>query len=121
MTKPAILVASRDTAARGEITGRLIGRYSDDYEIIVEPPTSAATTALGRFVDEARQVALILVDGLGSQAASILRSIRERQPTTQRGLVISMADWVGAISLSDPEEAQRYATPWPRVRSTSGP
>lgn len=105
MTQPALLVVSSEPEAREEVTGRLISRYSGDYEVITERSTSAATGVLERLEEEDRLPALLLVDGLGPDEQSILSRTRERHPTTQRGLVISMADWVGAISLSEPAHA----------------
>lgn len=105
MNQPAVLVVSSDPEARAEVAGRLINRYSDDYEVITERSTDAAIDTLERLDAEERQPALVLVDGLGPDQEAVLDRIRQRHPTTQRGLVISMADWVGAISMSEPGEA----------------
>lgn len=111
MTQSAVLVVSSDPSARQEVTGRLISRYSDDYEVITERTTSAALSTLERLDKEERLPALVLVDGLGPDQQSILSRTRERHPETQRGLVVSMADWVGAISMNEPAvgDAIRHA------------
>ncbi len=105
MNQSAVLVVSSDPEAREEVAGRLISRYSDDYEVITERSTVAAMDTLERLDAEERQPALVLVDGLGPDQGAVLDRTRQRHPTTQRGLVISMADWVGAISMSEPGEA----------------
>ncbi len=111
MTQSAVLVVSSDPSARQEVTGRLISRYSDDYEVITERTTTAALSTLERLDEEERLTALVLVDGLGPDQQSILSRTRERHPETQRGLVVSMGDWVGAISMNEPAvgDAIRHA------------
>lgn len=105
MARSALLVVNSDTEARGEVAGRLASRYADDYDVITERTAKAAMDTLERLENQQRQTALILVDDLGPEQKAILDRARQRQPTTQRGLVISMADWVGAISVSDPGKA----------------
>jgi thiamine monophosphate kinase len=81
--RPAVVVVSRDAAARQGMHSELAKRYGEDYQIVVcaEPAGLAALLAARRAAGT--PVALV-ISGIGGQDQTGSRRLRRCTPSTRR-------------------------------------
>jgi hypothetical protein len=106
---PVLLAVDHDLDALSEIERELRKRYDQDYRVVCESSTEAATARLEDLKAAGEELALVLAEQWmpGTTGTAFLEYVRRLFPTAKRALLIG---WWGSGRIGRPQ--RRYTARW---------
>ena len=93
--RPVLIVVDDDAASNVRITGQLVRRYGNDYDVASEQSISGGLEMLARLRDEGAPVALVLCNQAGTVGGDddFFAKVRALHPEAKRVLLVEWGAW----------------------------